>query len=409
MTFKLPNQIHEHENIYVHTHMFIRGCYLFDIDNSRSRESCSMLDSTQSLPQISDLQMKSVRPSTLKLHKKNWIRWLRFIEDQKCEVYLHGLAPRDKVLTAIQYIHHLQATGLRHDQIGRMISSCKFMFRVEVWDTGFFEDPSLKMALQSTRQIGRHTNPLIQNPPRLSSTLDLIAWLRRNNWKTVDERMTTLGITLGFHFLLRISEYTWSRDNTHCILCSDLVFILNDNKVCARKDLVQLNGSIKKLIVYQPSTKTDQSGAGSLRMLQRTKPQESQLLTDITNWLIESGTKPEEPLFSRYKDGRHLKLTPHMVNDTLKKAGRALGLDPSRISSHSLRIGGASSLKQSGYQRVTIKELGLWSEKSSLDLLYTQSISSSGGVLSLIDEESSLNSSDVKISQDISRKRIRKR
>jgi hypothetical protein len=43
---------------------------------------------------------------------------------------------------------------------------------------------------------------------RLPVTKEKILWMREKLWsKGIDERMTYLGVPLGFHFMLRISEY----------------------------------------------------------------------------------------------------------------------------------------------------------------------------------------------------------
>ena len=70
------------------------------------------------------------------------------------------------------------------------------------------------------------------------------------------------------------------------------------------------------------------------------------------------GRAADEPLFIR-ADGRRC-VTAAAVSDAVKAAAKAIGLDPSRFASHSLRIGGATRLVSLGVPFPLVKLRGGW-------------------------------------------------
>lgn len=63
-------------------------------------------------------------------------------------------------------------------------------------------------------------------------------------------------------------------------------------------------------------------------------------------------------------------LKPAYFNACLQKLAEAYGLDPRRVSSHSLRIGGVSALAAAGVPDYVIRDMGRW--KSLAFLTYVR-------------------------------------
>jgi len=76
-------------------------------------------------------------------------------------------------------------------------------------------------------------------------------------------------------------------------------------------------------------------------------------------------------------------MTPTFYNAFLKDLAIFHGFDPSRVSSHSLRVGGASALAAAGLPEYLIKEMGSWRSNAYLIYLRTclQSFSDAQDVL----------------------------
>ena len=64
-------------------------------------------------------------------------------------------------------------------------------------------------------------------------------------------------------------------------------------------------------------------------------------------------------------------MTPQVYNASLKDLAKLYGFDPSRVSSHSLRVGGASALAAAGLPEYLIKEMGSWRSNAFLTYLRT--------------------------------------
>ncbi|KAG6941418.1 hypothetical protein JG687_00019666, partial [Phytophthora cactorum] len=77
-------------------------------------------------------------------------------------------------------------------------------------------------------------------------------------------------------------------------------------------------------------------------------------------WVLKGaaffGRWPDDPALSTHAGG----ITSESISATIKAAAAQYGLDPGRFSTHSVRIGGATSLLNSGADRLEIKLLGRW-------------------------------------------------
>lgn len=77
------------------------------------------------------------------------------------------------------------------------------------------------------------------------------------------------------------------------------------------------------------------------------------------------------------KDGYPMQVTPTHISNAVKDACEALGLDEAgftrnKVSSHSLRAGGAMALKLNGADCVTIKKQGRWSSNTFMMYIHEQ-------------------------------------
>ena len=78
--------------------------------------------------------------------------------------------------------------------------------------------------------------------------------------------------------------------------------------------------------------------------------------TDMWDWSVRAKPLPDQPFFSCGK----YTLSASALNKSIKKTAMALGLPSKRMSTHSLRIGGASALAASGVPDYIIQKMGRW-------------------------------------------------
>jgi hypothetical protein len=226
----------------------------------------------------------------------------------------------------------------------------------------------------------------------------MIQWLKNQYWgNNIDRNMTYIAIVLAYHFMLRSSEYIHSKTNPHAICCKDVEFISNDDVRIKPWNLNNIsNISIFAAVFVIRSSKSDRDGKGRYLHLSRDSTLESDFLEDLIRWCKESNIKEDDPLFCRYKFGRRKLLTTQMVSIALKLTASAFGFDSTYFASHSLRIGGMTTMIASGVDRNVARKVGGWSETSNCDQIYDRNTTGNRGTLSVNPQTNIFSSSDVK-------------
>eukprot|EP01036_Dinobryon_divergens_P061542 gene61542-biopygen7838 len=87
-------------------------------------------------------------------------------------------------------------------------------------------------------------------------------------------------------------------------------------------------------------------------------------------WNYAQQAKPEEGKSLFFIPAINWTLRPAYLNQRLRAMARMYGLDETRVSSHSLRIGGATALAAAGLHEYEIKQMGGW--KSDVFLEYAR-------------------------------------
>jgi hypothetical protein len=117
---------------------------------------------------------------------------------------------------------------------------------------------------------------------------------------------------------------------------------------------------------------------------------ESRTIDDVAEWARVSEVRRGDPFLSRWEMGKNNQrrrkcLTREMINTTLKDLARKTGLDGVEFafSSHSLRIGGATSMMAVGESQTSVKRAGGWARTSSCDEIYELNTPADRGALSI--------------------------
>ena len=145
--------------------------------------------------------------------------------------------------------------------------------------------------------------------------------------------------SLAFFAMLRPSEVAIGANSCHTIRFSG----------------VRLN--LDRLDITVPSSKTS-VGPAHIQLLARPDIPVCPVAAMRDYLSIRSSNTFHDALFI---DGQQRSLTARALTRTLKDAGRIVGLDPSRLFGHCLRIGGASHGAAIGLSELQLAQAGRWS------------------------------------------------
>ncbi|ETN10775.1 hypothetical protein PPTG_09856 [Phytophthora nicotianae INRA-310] len=163
------------------------------------------------------------------------------------------------------------------------------------------------------------------------------------------------GLLLAFFFLLRKSEYLLigRKHHRYALRLGDIVFRNEAGQHVSPRQAevvgIRLSGA-----------KNNQFGREDLRFHSRSG---DKVLCPVkaARWILREArafaTPPDQPALST---GFGSGITAEEVADTLKQAASALGLEARLYSTHSVLIGGATELMNSGADRLVIKLMVRW-------------------------------------------------
>ena len=127
------------------------------------------------------------------------------------------------------------------------------------------------------------------------------------------------------------------------------------------------------VIINNRGSKADMSGEGFRFDYDRVPVSQScaiDFVAMLFEWSIVACLLPSQPFLS-YR-GRW-KLQYSLFQKAIKKVASAMGLDATRFSSHSFRIGGASAMAAAGVHDYVIQKIGRWKSLTFLQYIRTAS------------------------------------
>lgn len=241
------------------------------------------------------------------------------------------------LIEILSFIVHLNLRNISHSTISCYLSGISFYCKINDVD-----DPTQKFVVRKVLEGVKRSNGRV-NDQRLPITLDLLINIIRilpavciNSYEAI---LFKASFSLSFYALLRISEFAQSNGQMkHTMSFSDISF----------------PGDCLKLRI--PSSKTDQQGLGTY--LQIGKQANHDICpVRLMQKFLKSRPQFQGPLFCHF-DGKPL--TRYQVVSVLKRAITYLGIDENRYSSHSFRIGAATSLSMQGISDDDIMKAGRW-------------------------------------------------
>jgi len=283
--------------------------------------------------------------------------WASFLSDRFAGVdtLLHRLAEKEKRGILVLFVQHLSSNNLN---IRSGMAALRNLFRTCLEDTKVFDDASVLAARDSCRPNPRVVSLAKEVRLRLPVPFELVRALRTTLWlgdSTVDNKMTYLGILLAYCLCLRVGEYAHDSDSRgkHSIRNEDVYLKCKDNIQRRPWEFSEQSSfEVTTVMIILRSSKVDNTGRGRYEYISPETELHIECLRDLTWWVKNSKTARGEPFLSRYQvfKGKlsYKVLTREMISSALKVGATSLGLDESRISSHSLKIGGPSDMRAAG-------------------------------------------------------------
>ena len=237
-------------------------------------------------------------------------------------------------------------------------------------DVKFFEGSQY---IQNTKSGMVHAyraemNKDVKDPERLQISIDMIirhdAYLRRSTDYGLVQLAVHTAQLLGYSTLSRVSEYLLVPDAAeHLLISESMFFQLKSGDLIPSCDILPLDfKDVKGCVIDVLSAKNDPAHKGNrmhFGLADLSDPNQVYCITSKL-WGYAKASRPVRGRSFFFIPALQWTLQPTYFNACLKKMAVAYGLDPRRVSSHSLRIGGASALAAAGVPDYVIRDMGRW-------------------------------------------------
>lgn len=335
----------------------------------------------------------SLRPTTLAKYDGKLHYWYDFLERHTLHDYLDTYDPDSPEYRRllIWFLYYLaEERKLTESQVNAALQALQHNLRLDGHGLTAFTSGPVKLARKATREDLRAKHirqSLRRRLPVTFDMLDFLADLLRHTGR-LDDLMTYCGCVIGFHFMLRASEYCSEGDGYHALRTGDVLFFRYDDTVLRTWDAAWERikpADIKSALFDLRSSKT---GMGRHLYLDRSGTAESALLDLMIHWTqVADLTSPTYYLLSHASrcGKRRKNLTRRMVSMALKRMATHYGFEEAFFSSHSLRIGGHSCGTAAELPQPSLCRIAGWLGPS--EGLYRRNVPDRG-VLSALDTRS---------------------
>ncbi|XP_022103377.1 uncharacterized protein LOC110986066 [Acanthaster planci] len=239
------------------------------------------------------------------------------------------------------FIAFLSLEGLAPSTIGTYLAAVAYIHKINNWP-----DPTDNFLVhklrEGCRRLGRSTDT------RRPITIDLLGKICNilgATTSSIDEAaLFRAAFLLAFFGFLRVGEFTVSRKSD------------DQSRILNYKDVWVLGSTPELLVIKLRFSKTDQRGESAELQFHR-QPHSAICPVGATLQYLQVRPKVAGPFFCHFD---HSPLTTYQFNRMLRACLEALNLSPQGFSSHSFRIGAATSAALNGFSIVQIQQLGRW-------------------------------------------------
>jgi hypothetical protein len=343
---------------------------------------------------------KSVTTGTLKGYKAGWEEWHEYLRARGIfDPYLRSHSEEEKVKLLCNLFRTRYVSGKRGKEAYRIGAAVRKFYQINLQPIAFFEDP-LTTGARTACRLSTDELRLAQRAGKGNDKLpvcwEMLSTMRDTHWtncswdhRGIDKRMTAIGALLAYELANRGGEATTvgGSSENHTIYNEQCVFRLEEPVVVDGKAHSGFQaGSVefRKWVTLSnvasceigvASHKTGAAASHNVKVIARGNDRESELVDDLFEWCIRSGSTSQEPLLSRRVftgyEITHKSLTPKMMATLIKDTAQGLGLDRKEFANHSLRKGAVTQMKRSGCRREETNSRGNYSKASVLvDTVY---------------------------------------
>ena len=319
----------------------------YEVDADRCQFSKSVLD------RIANGRLRfitaSLAGSSQRKYAGNFRRFESWVAQRGATLgpILDGSQPLQEEDLLMDFIvYQVEVRGLKHSTISGYMSAIRWVHLANGFDDPTANKPRLRMARRAIKRLTGEVKG------KLPVTPDMLKHIGSN--LAMDEAkhaVTWAGLNLAFFFVLRSAEYC--DDPIKALQVGDVQFFKEGEPT---DDLEQAD----ELVIFIRSSKTDQTRKGARRNAYKTGSLLCPVVAaaKVMRLRQSMGAADDDP-FLAY--GHRQMLTRKTVTDVLRWAAKDLGqVEASNFASHSLRIGGASTMLACGYSEEYIRRQGRW-------------------------------------------------
>jgi hypothetical protein len=230
----------------------------------------------------------------------------------------------------------------------------------------------------------------------------MVRWCRDKYWDRetdLKRRVTYVGVVVGFHFMMRPSEFAIDGNTDHAITSENVLFYDGDGALLGSSDRLSSEAGRQacsaKLLLWTDKAHKSKSTPGRELYLCPSNELEDSMLEDLIVWSLSAGLQKGD-LFCSYRYTKlravggpveyHYNLQPKLVATAIKECAKAMGLNESEFSNRSLRIGGNTVLAADGTDPEGIRRVSGHSGTSSSFRLYQRTTAHDHGALGVTTE-----------------------
>lgn len=332
---------------------------------------------------------------------------------EKCET---GVQKAQEAALFYRYLFTVK--GLREEQVTAVTTGLAFCLTISGHESEFLKSElavKARKACKRTPAESRVVNQGKVERDKEPATAEILGEIRRIYWEDrtwdskadMDARGSWLANALCYDSGQRIGNVTRRDGETsedHCVRTIDVSVELSVPP--QQPYFVKGSGALKleiaaghlspKLAVTSArlvllSSKSGQRVKTQMvpKVIERRSLAESELLDDLVEWMLTSGTLDTDELLTRYHGGSRRSITRKESVIALKAGAAALGLDPNKYSSKSLRGGFATAAANAGMSEEELHIRGGWAPGSKVPKAFytTYRGTNRGGMAIIPDKE----------------------
>lgn len=299
------------------------------------------------MARLAFLQSQAIAPSTRRVYNTAISRFICFCTSRQ-------RSPLPATEDLLRLFSASLTSNLAYKSIKLYLAAVRFYHVENGFHDPFTNAPQLQLLLKGIkRTLGNHTHH------RFPVTMAVLRQLKNQLVSATDlcpqdKLMLWSAFTLAFFAFLRSSEFTTPTTTTTC-----------PSSTLTRPDL-SFNSEGHLILVIKAS-KTDPYRKGFRHLI---APSQHSVcaVRAARNYLNAASPTSAGPLY-RFRDGRFL--TRAQVTSTLRSLLLKAGYPSSQYSSHSFRIGAATSAAEAGLPHWLIQTLGRWSSDCYMTYIRT--------------------------------------